>query len=524
MTTPVVERSYDANRSPASKAHGFSPRRLLALGLSATLATATLALIAPAAATAAPQSQTFTDPAGTAFVVPEGITSLTATVAGASGGDSGYQGPTFLGGAGAVLTVVIDVTPGETLTVFGSTRGRTGYSSFGIVDGAGGSGFKNGGSGGRSEYIDSWGSGGGGSSAILRGETLLVAAGGGGGASGQTVDANIGNAGLDADSGSATNEEGTGLPGETVPPLRDLGAGGGGGGGFVGGAGGTLPDESAGNVPNVGAGGGGGDSYVEASLTEIAERGSNRDAGSVTLNWVPALVTTTTISAPTTVETEQTFDLLVTVVSDDGVTGNPEEPVETEPPVSPEPTLPSEEPSLPPVQVFALGPVPEGSIDLFAGTTLLGNQPLADGVADFSGMVSFATAGTVTLRAVYVPNDVSVFEASEAEQDILVTRPVIETPGPSEEPAPSEEPVVTEPPAETPEASAPETSAPGAGTPGITAPAPTASAPAATPAAGSANLPNTGGGAELTALLAGALLLLMFGAAVRMRANDKHRS
>lgn len=99
--------------------------------------------------------------------VPVGMTQMSVVATGAGGG-GGAGVRTSTGGNGAVVTTVINVTPGETLTLEVGTGGAAGSSEFG--------------------------GGGGGWTAIKRGSTLLVAAGagGGGGAAGSGTSLGVG--------------------------------------------------------------------------------------------------------------------------------------------------------------------------------------------------------------------------------------------------------------------------------------------------------------------------------------------
>ncbi len=108
-------------------------------------------------------SQQFSTASTSSFTVPAGVKKIKVLIQGAGGGGcygsgAGYGG---LGGAGGTVIGILDVTPGEVLTV---------------LVGAGGAGTNNGnpGSGGRG-------------SSISRGATLLAAAGGGGGGNGNTT-------------------------------------------------------------------------------------------------------------------------------------------------------------------------------------------------------------------------------------------------------------------------------------------------------------------------------------------------
>lgn len=119
-------------------------------------------------------SQTYTTVGTTTFMVPAGVTRLTATLHGAGGKSVTYQTHApALGGLGAIISANIPVTAGETLQV-----------NVGGQGGKGTGGFNGGGVGCAHPSYDS--SGGGGASDIRRtpytlNDRLMVAGGGGGG-------------------------------------------------------------------------------------------------------------------------------------------------------------------------------------------------------------------------------------------------------------------------------------------------------------------------------------------------------
>jgi hypothetical protein len=267
----------------------------VALGMVAFLATL------PDEVGAAPQTQSWTTPGTSTWVVPAGVTEIDVVVAGAAGGDQ-----QTLGGQGGRVSATVPVTAGETLTV---TVGGRGEDGVGATPGAGGTG--GGGAGGSSPGRS--GAGGGGASDIRQGGSTLtdrvVVAGGGGGAGGDCVaDGGVGggqtptagggsfggqpglaNAGGAAGGGTAI--AGVSGDGGTGANAASANAGGGGGGGFYGGGGG-----------GVGSGGGGGSSYVTPSATDVAlTNGVQSGDGSVTISWEVAPTTTTTTTTTTTV-------------------------------------------------------------------------------------------------------------------------------------------------------------------------------------------------------------------------------
>jgi hypothetical protein len=251
-------------------------RRALVIASGTALLCAGLVLAAASPVTAGTTPQTLFlyngDPAGQTCVVAAGVTELSVTAAGASGGaaNSGQAG-----GLGARVNTLVPVTPGETLKVFVGGQGAT-------VAGGGAGGFNGGGGGGLFN-----GGGGGGGTDVRRapynlGDRIVIAGGGGGagafgfssggvgGAGGEGTSANGGNPALGGQGGQGGANGGLGGIGfggagnGTAGGAGQGGAGGtattwdgggGGGGGNVGGGGGGAND-----VFNGGAGGGGGGS------------------------------------------------------------------------------------------------------------------------------------------------------------------------------------------------------------------------------------------------------------------------
>lgn len=268
------------------------------------LTTASLAAITaltPGTASASPMTTLFSSTtAGTYSVtVPPGVTSVTITAVGGTGGSVPlgciYQGfYCFLyygggtGGAGAVVTATVAVVPSSVLTVTVAQNAGTGAGSGGD---AGSGPLTNGASGG-------------GASAVYEGlSPLVVAAGGGGagaslntpangGAAGQAGQPNsgctAGGAGSQTTGGSAgTCAAAGGVPFDvTAATPGGLGnggnggsagfgdavvGGGGGGGGYYGGGGSSF------------GGAGGGSSYPEADVTGL----DTTATPSVTITYVP---------------------------------------------------------------------------------------------------------------------------------------------------------------------------------------------------------------------------------------------
>jgi len=213
------------------------------------------------------------------YTVPAGATTATVFMWGA-GGAGGYQGK---GGAGAALTGVLAISPGETLTI---VVGQGGYR----LDWPMTAGFGSYGGGGIGS--DTFGGGpyhsiGGGRSAIRRSGADIVTIGAGGGASpGSTAVNTFGGAGsatgtgyngnrgslgagdvYDGKGGSTTAGGAAGVGNPAYGPVTAgslyMGGSSGdycgsGGGGYYGGGGGTI---SAGNA-SIGGGGGGGSSLT----------------------------------------------------------------------------------------------------------------------------------------------------------------------------------------------------------------------------------------------------------------------
>lgn len=155
---------------------GARPRRRAAFVTVAAIALSGVGLGAAGPAHAAPTPQQvfdFTNPSGTDWVVPAGISDV---VVGLRGGTGGFA-DRVNGGRGADFGVTIPVTAGDRLTVYAGQRAR-GKGDERI----GGAGYIAGGDGGKGSLLGGNGGGGGGASAVkLNGELIAVAAGGGGG-------------------------------------------------------------------------------------------------------------------------------------------------------------------------------------------------------------------------------------------------------------------------------------------------------------------------------------------------------
>jgi hypothetical protein len=232
----------------------------LLFGGFATLSLAAISALTAGTGSAAGPVFSSTTPGTYTVIVPAGVTYVTITAVGGSGGSD--VGDNTAGGEGGIKTQSAKVTPGESLTV---TVGANGHCSDGAgCDALGGSGYGSGGNG------NGFGAGGGGGSAVVVSGAALVVAGGGGGSGGTSPGGN-------ADQGGSGNG---GFPGTlsgpgsgacvSLPfpfcasPGVGMNGGGGsgqgaGGGGFFGGGAGT----SGGSCPTclTGGGGGGGASY-----------------------------------------------------------------------------------------------------------------------------------------------------------------------------------------------------------------------------------------------------------------------
>ena len=203
------------------------------------------------------------------FTVPLGKRSIQVYLWGAGGGSGGADSSaTGGGGAGAMVQGLLQVTPGETLT---------------IVVGAGGLGVGATnvyGGGGKGTNVGAGTAGpGGGRSAIRRSTNDIVTAGGGGGGSWNTTQGGSATFSGTANNGSGTNPGGKGgsqaaggaagtgstyisaaTAGSQYQGGNSSGFGGGGGGGYYGGGGASS---------DIGAGGGGGSSFI-TNLTLIS--------------------------------------------------------------------------------------------------------------------------------------------------------------------------------------------------------------------------------------------------------------
>jgi hypothetical protein len=252
------------------------------------------------------------------WTIPAHVSNVTATVAAASGGDTGNG---FVGGTGGVVTTSFAVMPGQTMSVAVGEHGQNSSMPAGMGPFPGGEGgYGGGGSGGSS--MPRLGPGGGGGSFVTLGSQLLVVAGGGGGggAGGNGGEGGASGPGSDGDSqlpgspdaggggtesaggaggGNLTHgQPGTG-PATDSANFGDGGTGddgtyanGGGGGGYYGGGGGGYGQ--SGSSASEGAGGGG-SGFLATGLTSTATS-TNVGDGSVIVTYADPVTTVTTLA------------------------------------------------------------------------------------------------------------------------------------------------------------------------------------------------------------------------------------
>ncbi|AIY02529.1 hypothetical protein ART_2930 [Arthrobacter sp. PAMC 25486] len=320
-------------------AGGVLATAVVGLGITA------VALSPVQAATGAPEriTQTFSGTRGTAFTVPDGVTSLAVQVNGAAGGsgtdisfDLGPIGlPDFKltgdgrGGRGASVTANLPVTPGQVLTMFGATMGGPVGSRHKPAEG--GAGWGTGGAGNTGSLGGKAGAGGGGAGAIVAGTTPLVVAGGGGGGGGRGAAFAWCYGGHGGESGAVGQRGysasgvclGEGAGGASSGGARHGGEGGNaansssGGGGGGGGAGYTVSGNGGGGGRAGGAGGGGGaagSSFAGTSATDVNKMTSNYFGnGNVKVSYTID-TTTSLVASPSPAFVGQTIDYTVNTV------------------------------------------------------------------------------------------------------------------------------------------------------------------------------------------------------------------
>lgn len=201
-----------------------------------------------------PNTVSFTTPGSSTWTVPAGLTSISVVATGGGGGGGGLSGTNAgqLGGAGAVVTSTLSVTPGQVLTL--------------VIGGGGGAGAN--GAANCCGFGLGAGGGGGGSTNIDAGTSNQIIAGGGGG--GGSYDGGAGgSAGGTGGAGASGGDANFGLPA----------SGGGGGSGGTGGVAGTNCDGLSCNAGSDGDGGGGGTGGYNGPGTPGGSGGSSAGAG-----------------------------------------------------------------------------------------------------------------------------------------------------------------------------------------------------------------------------------------------------
>ncbi len=270
------------------------------------------------------------------FVVPTGVTSMSAHVSGASGATPTDDPATPSGGAGGRTTGTFAVQAGAELELVVGTSGS--MSSDPVQGGAGG--YGGGGYGGNAlPENPARGAGGGGGSFVFDDETLLLAAGGGGAAGTRAAGGAGGAVGVAATGGAADGQATGGTPGtleanglagtsafppghgydgeggassstslptggkggNIYPGVSSTGVpGGGGGGGFHAGGGGGAPFAPVDEVGS-GGGGGGGAGFAAPVVTDVfGQVGVQEGNGVITLIYALAPQIAFSTDAPTT--------------------------------------------------------------------------------------------------------------------------------------------------------------------------------------------------------------------------------
>ena len=277
-----------------------------ALALTAAVPGVAVASPAPARVPAAaavtfPETEIFTyqGPVTQTVIVPAGAESASVQVIGAHGGyTEGTCCPVIKtpGGDGAVVTGLLQVRPGQTLSI------KVGqYGGNGDLDrspGPGGWGATgNGGRGGGASTREGAG-GGGASSLALDGQSVAIAgAGGGGGGMGFIFPADKGggggSGGAPPDAGINGSGPGAGKGGRAAAYSQGAGANGSGGnytGGGGGGAGAGVAGGAGGSGGGFGGGGGGGGGAASSGYTALLGsatigRSGNETNGRVIIGW-----------------------------------------------------------------------------------------------------------------------------------------------------------------------------------------------------------------------------------------------
>jgi len=203
------------------------------------------------------------------WTVPSCVSTLTIKVWGAGGAGGGWDnlncnpgsGQGGNGGGGGYVQTIVNVNPGDVLSIYVGGGGNTiGCFCGGSGSGSGGWGFGNGGNGACGV---GGGGGGGGGSAVLINNTVVVVAGGGGGGGGKGNNGDGGNSGGGGQNGFTSGGGKTGglvgasttTNGVNAVSVSDGGPSGAGGGGWNGG--GIGQDGSSCDCGGGGGGGGG---------------------------------------------------------------------------------------------------------------------------------------------------------------------------------------------------------------------------------------------------------------------------
>ncbi len=308
-----------------------------------------------------PQSVSFRCCTAKSFTVPAGVTQLSISGWGGSGGNGFTTGTGLVpsrGGLGAVVSELVPVTPGDVLAVGSGGQGGTGdfvtNGNATTVPVQGGSASLNsssqpGGDGGSitggNANQGGTGSAGGGGTVITDQTTgiLLLDAGGGGGGGGASTAGDGFNGGTGGNAGSAvvtgnpadsdgyygsggstpgyTNgagglfasaDSGSGQTAADATPGNGGGTGGGGGGGWIGGTAGQLCTGSG--CKGSGGGGGAGSSIWAGTAQDVMVSNSLGGFGGATISWVAPVATTTAITSsanPVAAGTSVTFTAAV---------------------------------------------------------------------------------------------------------------------------------------------------------------------------------------------------------------------
>jgi hypothetical protein len=452
-----------------STTHSRSIRRLLACAGTAALVAGGLLATGGAANAAQPAEPVVFDEIGFhVWTVPEGVTEVSVTLVGGSGGKGGGTNG-GAGGLGASVSGIQAVTPGQDFAVVVGQAGGSGTApgedgeDGGAAElaaaelGEGGVGFTDGGAGGEGSFLARDGGGGGGSSAFGDYDagpgTAAVAAGGAGGAGrgvvGFCVGGDGGNAGED---GKAPREDETAAPegdpdfglhclaegdgglvnasddgdGESGGSVLFLGGGGGGGGasfygdGISGGGGGEAgalllaedgdpetPEGSTGQVEGVfGLGGGGGGGAGGGSSYGSLSNASDGfgEPGDGSV----------TIAYSVEYQTETTLSVspASAVFGDEIIVTASVENLTTSGVPSGDVVLVVDQPL---ATTSADGAEPLAAIEPLT-------VPLVDGEAVFTIESGAIDAGSYHLRAIYQPTPISPFAGSEADTTLQVAR------------------------------------------------------------------------------------------------------